>query len=222
MHPLPKTHSSQATSESRSWTKGVVGATHSNLVASRRLEVLARLISDLLPERGQVLDVGCGDGRLTRLIQSMRPELAMRGIDTLIRPETVIPVDVYDGLRIPFPDKSFDAVVFVDVLHHAENGAKLLQEAARVAKTSIIVKDHILKGILARPTLSFMDWVGNAPHGVALPYNYWHEEQWKSEFKKLRLTLAEWKSDLSLYPVPFCWLFDRQLHFTARLEVDPT
>jgi hypothetical protein len=67
-----------------------------------------------------------------------------------------------------------------------------------------------------------MDWVGNAPHGVALPYNYWQEDQWKSEFKKLRLTLAEWKSDLGLYPVPFCWLFDRQLHFIARLEVDPT
>jgi SAM-dependent methyltransferase len=144
----------------------------------------------------------------------------MRGIDTLIRKETFIPVDAYDGYRIPFADKSFDTVLFVDVVHHADNGAQLLREAVRVAKKSIVLKDHALKGILAKPTLAFMDWIGNAPHGVALPYNYWTEEHWRSEFENLRLTVAEWRTALGLYPPPFRWLFERQLHFIARLDID--
>ena len=68
------------------------------------------------------------------------------------------------------PDASFDVVMFVDVLHHTDDPLLLLQEAQRVGKI-ILVKDHFRKGFLAGPTLRFMDWVGNAHHGVVLPYN---------------------------------------------------
>lgn len=47
-----------------------------------------------------------------------------------------------------------------------------LKEAARVARHCIVIKDHTVTGVLARPTLRLMDLVGNAPHDVVLTYNY--------------------------------------------------
>ena len=41
-----------------------------------------------------------------------------------------------------------------------------------MAKHGLVIKDHTVTGLLARPTLRLMDVVGNAPHGVALTYNY--------------------------------------------------
>jgi hypothetical protein len=63
-----------------------------------------------------------------------------------------------------------------------------------------------------------MDWVGNAPHGVALPYNYWTRAQWDDMLHQSGLSATVWKQDLRLYPVPFRWLFDRSLHFIASLD----
>jgi len=41
---------------------------HGSYVHNRRVRVLARELSALLPANGQVLDVGCGDGLLAALM----------------------------------------------------------------------------------------------------------------------------------------------------------
>jgi len=163
------------------------------------------------------LDVGCGDGLVASLILEKRPDLEIRGIDVLVRAGTKIPVSEFDGSHLPFGDQSFDAVMFVDVLHHSDEPAALLAEAKRVAGLTII-KDHRLNGVLAGPTLRFMDWVSNAPHGVVLPYNYWPHERWHESFASLNLTVKEWKEDLRLYPLPADWVFGRSLLFVCQLE----
>jgi hypothetical protein len=63
-----------------------------------------------------------------------------------------------------------------------------------------------------------MDRVGNARHGVALPYNYWRRAQWLQEFERAGLSPTLWKDSLHLYPWPASLLFDRSLHFVSRLE----
>jgi hypothetical protein len=52
---------------------------------------------------------------------------------------------------------------------------------------------------------------------VALPYNYWPEERWKQAFEQLGLRIDHWQSRLGLYPAPASWLFERKLHFVAKL-----
>src|SRR5262245_22784366 len=99
-----------------------------------------------------------------------RPDISIRVIDVLVRPNTQIPVDRFNGKHLPHADKSFDVVCFVDVLHHTNDPATLLREARRVARKLVVLKDHTMDGIFAYHTLRFMDWVGNAHHGVALPY----------------------------------------------------
>ena len=65
-----------------------------------------------------------------------------------------------------------------------------------------------------------MDWVGNAPHGVVLPYNYWTKSQWDVVFEDLNLCVDSWEPRLNLYPFPANLLFDRSLHFIASLGVN--
>jgi SAM-dependent methyltransferase len=195
----------------------VVGTLHQRGVFERRVRVLANTLALLVPERVTVLDVGCGDGSLDEALAALRPDLRIQGIDVLARPAARIPVTPYDGETIPFADKSFDVVQFVDVLHHTLDPHALLREARRVARRAIVLKDHGCDGILAGPTLRFMDWAGNAHHGVALPYNYWPARRWREAFDELDLFVEAWEGRLGLYPFPFSLVFERALHFATRL-----
>ncbi len=105
-------------------------------------------------------------------------------------------------------------------MHHTDDPMILLREAKRVARKVILLKDHTLGGPLAYSTLRFMDWVGNAHHGVALPYNYWSEARWRDAFATLHLTVQQWRPRLGLYPFPASLLFERHLHFIAQLGVN--
>ncbi len=191
---------------------------HGALVFDRRTRVLSERLAALLPENARVLDVGCGDGLIDHLIAERRPDVTITGVDLIVRPETHIPVTPFDGQRIPFDAGAFDVVMFVDVLHHTEDPEILLAEARRVANRAVVLKDHTRDGLLAGPTLRFMDWVGNAPHGIPLPYNYWPERRWREAFAELGLTPEVWLNNLGLYAAPANWLFDRSLHFIARLN----
>jgi len=191
------------------------GALHEKLVFGRRVRVLAHHLAALIPPQARVLDVGCGDGTVDQLIAQQLPGVSIEGIDVLVRATAKIHVQPFDGVRIPHADASFDVVMFVDVLHHTDDPLLLLQEAQRVGKI-ILVKDHFRKGFLAGPTLRFMDWVGNARHGVALPYNYWSETQWDDAIRMVGLRQLDKIVSLGLYPLPASWVFERRLHFISR------
>ncbi len=196
----------------------VVARAHSHLVFGRRVRVLAEALGAMIPHGGSLLDVGCGDGSIGRTIGDARDDLSVRGIEVLVRPGCHIPVEAYDGRSIPFDDGAVDFVMLVDVLHHVDDPAALLADAARTARAAVIVKDHTVQGPLARPTLRFMDWFGNAQHGVALPYNYWTPAEWNKAVDGLRLSFAARNTDIALYPFPASLVFGRGLHFVARLE----
>lgn len=195
-----------------------VGVLHNTLVANRRVQVLTQWFAELLPPNVRVLDVGCGDGAVSALLQSKRGDIRVQGIDVLPRETTHIPVQMFDGTHFPFEDSSFDVVMFSDVLHHTEDPAILLREARRVASHHVLLKDHYRNGIAAGARLRFMDWVGNARYGVALPYNYWTEQQWHSAWRNIGLQPEKVITRLGLYPIPADWIFGAHLHFIALLK----
>jgi SAM-dependent methyltransferase len=196
----------------------VIGKLHNQLVSQRRAEVIAGHLAQMIPANATVLDVGCGDGAVGGVLLGKRQDLSIQGIDVLLRRDLHIPVVQYDGDVIPHPDRSFDTVIFIDVLHHTGDPLRFLKEARRVAGKCIIVKDHNREGLSDGLTLAFMDWIGN-PHGVRLTYDYWPARRWRMAFAEAGLRVADYRSRLGLYPIPANWLFERNLHFISRLDV---
>jgi ubiquinone/menaquinone biosynthesis C-methylase UbiE len=121
-------------------------------------------------------------------------------------------------VHLPFPDGAFDSCLFVDVLHHTTDVTQLLREATRVSRSVVLVKDHLSENFFDHAVLSCMDWVGNRPHGVVLPYNYQSRRQWEQHFAACGLQAKQFSTDLALYPFPFSLLFGRKLHFVAQLR----
>lgn len=198
--------------------KGLLNRVHDSVVFGRRVKVLSQALAAAIPTGGSVLDLGCGDGQVAVGLMALRPDLAVQGVDVLLRPVTHIPVTLYDGATLPFADDSFDYVTIVDVLHHTDDPAAVLAEASRVARQGVVIKDHLREGLLAGPTLRLMDWVGNRGHDVRLPYNYLDSGEWAAAFERAGLVRASWADALGLYGAPLNWLFERKLHFVALLR----
>jgi SAM-dependent methyltransferase len=206
------------TSSPQPWPLSWIARSHRALVFGRRARVLADALAPLMPaEARTVLDIGCGDGTIARLLAERRPDLAIEGVEVIPRPTCQIPCRAFDGAKLPFADCSFDICLFVDVLHHTTDVTQLLREAARVSRSYVVLKDHLSENSFDHATLRAMDWVGNRPHGVTLTYNYQSLSQWQQHFAACGLRTAQLSTALPLYPFPFSQLFGRKLHFVAQL-----
>jgi SAM-dependent methyltransferase len=164
-----------------------------------------------------VLDVGCGDGAIGALVMEHRPDVEVTGIDIAARGTSHIPVREFDGKNIPVENSGADVVMLVDVLHHADDPMALLTEAARAADRAIVLKDVTPLGPGSDATLRFMDWVGNARHGVPLPYLFWSQREWREAFARLDLSVEDVRRRFGIYPFPFGLLFEKRMHFICRL-----
>src|SRR6266849_4326501 len=206
------------TSRPLSWPLSWIGAWHRAFVFQRRTRVLAEMLEEQIPQGASVLDIGCGDGTIGSLIAQLRPDISIRGVEFLVRPECKIECRAFDGASLPFPDGVFDVCLFVDVLHHTQDPSILLREAARVSRTFVLLKDHLVENILDDATLRLMDWVGNRPHGVVLTYNYQSRREWEEFFAKCGLAETNWITRLPLYGPPVSLLAGRGLHFVSLLR----
>ena len=196
----------------------LVGKLHGKLVHGRRINVLARALAEQIPAGASVLDVGCGSGEVASLILEERHDIRIQGVEVLVRPGCKIPVQQYDGKHLPFPNASFDVCMCIDVLHHTDDVAASLRELARVSKRFLLIKDHLSESRLDFLILKGMDWVGNRPQGVVLPYHYQSQRAWEEQFQKLGLEKLSWSTNIPLYPVPVSWITGRKLHFISLLK----
>ena len=191
---------------------------HSGYVHLRRTDVLSRHLAELLPPGVSVLDVGAGDGLIARKLLGRRPDLTVSAVEVLVRPETHVPVTPFDGEHLPFADGAFDAVILVDVLHHARDPLTLMREALRVSRGLLVVKDVTAKGFLAAPTLDLMERLANTEHGIAMPETFWSPGEWEDALQRLALTAELWQTRIGLYPFPANLVFERSFHFVCRLR----
>lgn len=101
----------------------------------------ARLIANLAPVQGRVLDAGCGTGGLLRLLGQARPDLTLFGLEwdgtaaARARQKSQARIARGSVNQLPFADASFNAVVSADVLCHAAvDPAAALAEFRRVLR----------------------------------------------------------------------------------------
>ena len=108
----------------------------------------AHRLAERLRHGDDLLDVGCGTGQLLRDLGLFRTCGRRVGID-LHTPQVTtsgLEVAAYDGERLPFPNNSFDAVIFAYVLHYLtrQHVTRLLAEGTRVARRNIFVFEDSL------------------------------------------------------------------------------
>jgi len=199
----------------------LVASLHRRFAQTSRRRALAAAVAQLLPASARTLDLGCGDGTLAELVLQARPDVRIVGVDPLAR-SCRLPFARCDGARLPFRAGAFDAVLLLDVVHHAASPRALLGEAGRVARSVVVIKDHLADRLGARPLLGFMDWVGNARFGVSLPHHYWRKREWHAAFDALGWTVTTWNERLGLYQPALRPVFEHGLHFVATLRPAPS
>jgi len=107
------------------------------------LRIDLQIISDLIPDRSHVLDLGCDDGTLLKHLQQRGITGYGLEIDNskfqqcIEAGVNVIQADLNLGLP-QFSDQSFDVVILSQTLQAIDRPDFLLQEIARVGKQGII------------------------------------------------------------------------------------
>ncbi len=145
-----------------------------NPVARRLLrgyfDALSELTAELQPST--VLEVGCGEGYLTRTLCRRWPEAQVIGIDLsaelfglLDQPVGGAGFAAQSAYALGFADSSFDLVVGAEVLEHLEEPGSALTEIDRVARGSVIlsVPREPIWRVLNLLRLSYLRDFGNTP-----------------------------------------------------------
>jgi len=146
-----------------------------------------------LNDEKTILDVGCGNGRLSKKIEK-RFRVKVRGADIALPKKPAISVTLFDGKTLPFPENSFDAVFLIDVLHHTKNPNKLFYESLRVAKKSVFVKDHYYENNFQKAALMLADFIGNFQDKVSTPFCFLTKNEWGKMLKSHKYDSLAWHS----------------------------
>ena len=110
---------------------------------SKGLHLNYSIITDMIKSGESVLDVGCGDGSLMKML--VEKSVHVTGIDIeqdnivkcLEKGLSVIQGDIDEGLQ-GYPDKSYDYVVLNQTLQSTEKPDYVIQEMLRVGKKVVI------------------------------------------------------------------------------------
>lgn len=91
----------------------------------------------------RILDIGAGEGSVLDKLHKKglgkslaAVEISTSGIEAIKSRgiPNLVSLDLFDGYRIPHPDKSFDLGLAIHVVEHVEHERMFLMEAARVCK----------------------------------------------------------------------------------------
>jgi SAM-dependent methyltransferase len=137
----------------------------------------ARRIAPWLTGEDRVLDIGAGDCHLD-IELGRRIGCAVSPVDVADANRTPLPLQLYDGRTLPFGDGSFDVGLLLFVLHHAEDPAHLLREAARVCRRRIIAFEDLNLTAADRNAFRRTHWVFDRVLDVEYPRREWAPAQW--------------------------------------------
>ena len=101
------------------------------------------LITEMLPHGASVLDIGCGEGELLKVLKGK--EIAARGIEL---DQEKVSICLKNGLSVMqgdadidlehYPDNCFDFAVLTQVLQVTKHPEKILNEVLRIADKAIV------------------------------------------------------------------------------------
>lgn len=134
-----------------------------------------KIILSVIEPSSKVIDLGCGDGSLLRLLVDERNarvqgiELSEEAIYRCVeKGVSVFHGDIESGL-VGYPDQSFDYVILNQTMQETKNVEFVIKEALRVGKKVIVGFPNFAQ-LLARLRIFFL---GKVPITRALPYRWY-------------------------------------------------
>lgn len=143
---------------------------------SKGLHLNYSLISDIIEENSKILDLGCGNGYLLKLLKDKKHvkgsgiEISQNEvIQCLEKGLSVIQGNIDEGLK-QFADKSYDYVVLNQTLQSTVNPEFVMQEMLRVGKKCIVSFPNFAYW---RVRFNFF-FTGNMPKSKVLPFEWYN------------------------------------------------
>ncbi|MFX1553194.1 MAG: class I SAM-dependent methyltransferase [Promethearchaeota archaeon] len=144
----------------------------------------------------KILDLGAGNGLLALEIkEQLNKEVVL--VDVVDYNYTDLPLLLYkpEG-KIQLADQEVDTTILYTVLHHASDPEHLLEEATRVTKQRLLIKEAYIEKDYIRITNSFVDWFYNRVIGnedINVPLNFLKIEDWEKLLKSYGFDVIETK-----------------------------
>lgn len=155
-----------------------------------RAEYFTSLFEKHLQQGSKVLDIGGGWGFYAAPIERRGHDLTV--LDVVKPGFQYAPVVIYDGGKMPFEDKVFDASIMVTMLHHTPDPVSILKEAIRVSKKKVIVIEDVYNHTLGRFWTVLRDQLYNFEF-FGHPCQFRKSGQWTGLFESLGLKVSQEK-----------------------------
>ncbi|MFX1592318.1 MAG: class I SAM-dependent methyltransferase [Promethearchaeota archaeon] len=142
----------------------------------------------------KVLDLGAGNGLLALEIkEQLNKEVVL--VDVVDYNYTDLPLLLYKPeCRVPLADEEVDTTILYTVLHHASDPEHLLEEATRITKQRLVIKEAYIENDDLRITNSFIDWFYNRVIGdedINVPLNFLKVKEWEKLLKSYGFQVNE-------------------------------
>jgi ubiquinone/menaquinone biosynthesis C-methylase UbiE len=145
-----------------------------------------------------LLDFGCGDLSLSKLLHKEFPNLAITGVDVVdsgVRAGGVT-FTLYDGKKLPFRNNAFDVSISYHVLHHCSDPRVAYGELCRVTKKKVLIVEPVYRNRFDLFLMKIVDRFSNGWRSVAIsmPFTFQTEATWRRFAREFHWTVTETKT----------------------------
>lgn len=164
---------------------------------------------------GKVLKVGVGLGYASYFISLFNQNIINIDIQKNKRSIVKNNTTIYGGLRILFPNNSFDTVICTYTLHHSNSPKKLLSELIRTSKKNVVIVEETYKGIFSKLSLIYNDIKVNLLAKQKVDFyasNYFKKRELEKIFKKENLKINYHKTFPKLLYTKEIFLITKKKH----------